>query len=130
MKVITIKQPWATLIAEGIKKVEFRTWKTNYRGELYIHAGKGIDKKAIEEFKDLNLSYPQGQIIAKCELVDCIKIDKEEKEKLKKENSRIYKNAIENTGKTEYGFLLKNVEKINPISAKGKLSFWEYKKDE
>ncbi len=130
MKVITIKQPWATLIAEGIKKVEFRTWKTNYRGELYIHAGKGIDKKAIEEFKDLNLSYPQGQIIAKCELVDCIKIDKEEKEKLKKENSRIYKNAIEHTGKMEYGFLLKNVEKINPISAKGKLSFWEYKKDE
>lgn len=27
MKVITIKQPWATLIAKGYKEYEFRTWK-------------------------------------------------------------------------------------------------------
>ena len=32
MKTITLKQPWATLVAEGIKKYEFRTWKTKYRG--------------------------------------------------------------------------------------------------
>ncbi len=30
MKVITIKQPWATLIAKGYKEYEFRTWKTKY----------------------------------------------------------------------------------------------------
>ena len=42
MKVITIKQPWATLIAEGIKKYEFRSWKTNYRGEIYIHASLSL----------------------------------------------------------------------------------------
>lgn len=32
MKVITIKKTWATLILEGYKKYEFRTWKTKYRG--------------------------------------------------------------------------------------------------
>lgn len=32
MKAITIKQPWATLIAKGYKEYEFRTWKTKYRG--------------------------------------------------------------------------------------------------
>ena len=48
MKVLTIKQPWASLIAEGIKKYEFRTWKTKYRGDLLIHAGKGVDKKRRE----------------------------------------------------------------------------------
>ena len=48
MKAITIKQPFATLIAEGIKEYEFRTWKTKYRGEILIHAGKGINKKAME----------------------------------------------------------------------------------
>ena len=42
MKVITIKQPFASLIAAGIKEYEFRTWKTKYRGEIFIHAGKGI----------------------------------------------------------------------------------------
>ena len=44
MKVITIKQPWASLIAYGYKRYEFRSWKTNYRGPIYIHAGKGTDK--------------------------------------------------------------------------------------
>lgn len=58
MKVITLKQPWATLVAEGIKKYEFRSWKINYRGELLIHAGLGIDKEAMNRFKDLNLQYP------------------------------------------------------------------------
>lgn len=51
MKVITVKQPFASLIAAGIKEYEFRTWKSKYRGKLLIHAGKGINKKAMEKFK-------------------------------------------------------------------------------
>ncbi len=58
MKVLTLKQPWATLVAEGIKKYEFRSWKTNYRGKILIHAGTGIDKKELEKFRDLNLEFP------------------------------------------------------------------------
>jgi len=61
MKVITVKQPFASLIAEGYKEYEFRTWKSSYRGELYIHAGLGVDKKAMERFKYLNLEYPKGE---------------------------------------------------------------------
>ena len=38
MKVLSIKEPFATLIKEGKKKIETRSWKTSYRGELYIHA--------------------------------------------------------------------------------------------
>ena len=45
MKVLTIKQPWATLIMQGDKRFEFRSWQTKYRGDLLIHAGKGIDKE-------------------------------------------------------------------------------------
>ena len=56
MKVITIKQPFASLIVLGIKKYEFRTWKTKYRGDILIHAGKGVNKKAMEKFAYLNLS--------------------------------------------------------------------------
>ncbi len=33
MKGLTIKEPWASLIVNGYKKYEFRSWKTNYRGE-------------------------------------------------------------------------------------------------
>ena len=38
MKVLTIKQPWATLIMQGNKRFEFRSWQTKYRGDLLIHA--------------------------------------------------------------------------------------------
>jgi hypothetical protein len=40
MKALTIIQPWASLIAIGAKRFETRSWKTNYRGQLAIHAGK------------------------------------------------------------------------------------------
>lgn len=49
MKVITIKQPWATLIAKGYKEYEFRTWKTKYRGDILIHAGNLKIQKYIED---------------------------------------------------------------------------------
>lgn len=42
MLALTITQPYASLIAIGIKKIETRSWKTNYRGLLAIHAGAGL----------------------------------------------------------------------------------------
>lgn len=42
MKAITLTQPWATLMAIGAKRIETRSWATSYRGELAIHAGKGL----------------------------------------------------------------------------------------
>lgn len=40
MKALTIRQPWASLIALGVKTIETRSWSTSYRGPLAIHAGK------------------------------------------------------------------------------------------
>lgn len=40
MKALTIRQPWASLIAAGVKTIETRSWSTRYRGPLAIHAGK------------------------------------------------------------------------------------------
>ena len=74
MKVLTIKQPWATLIMQGYKRFEFRSWQTKYRGDLLIHAGKGIDKEAIKRLeKYLPEELPFGKILGKVTLVDCIK---------------------------------------------------------
>lgn len=126
MKVITIKQPWATLIAEGIKKYEFRTWKTKYRGEILIHAGKGIDKKAMQKYEHLNLDYPSGAIIAKVEITDCIYVDDEFRIKLSKENPVVYEHIISDKNWEGYAFQLEKIEKIEPISINGKLSLWDY----
>lgn len=126
MKVLTIKQPFATLIAEGYKEYEFRTWKTKYRGEFLIHAGIGVDKKAMEKYKHLNLEYPSGCIIAKVTLTDCIEINDESRKILKEKNNIVYDHIINHTDWKGYGFKMENIKKINPIPIKGKLSFWDY----
>ena len=127
MKVITIKQPFATLIAEGLKEYEFRTWKTKFRGEILIHAGKGIDKKAMERYKHLNLDYPSGKIIAKATITDCVYVDEVLKEKLQEKNPLVYYGILQKDSNWDgYGFKLENVEKIEPIEINGKLSLWDY----
>lgn len=80
MKVLTIKQPWASLIALGEKHIETRSWKTKYRGTLLIHSRK--DTKNLNLVKDAPFNYsisedyqfPLGMIIAKCNFIACQKI--------------------------------------------------------
>lgn len=123
MKVLTVKQPYASLIANKYKKYEFRSWKTKYRGELYIHAGKGIDKDRINIFSDYNIEYPSGYIIAKANLVDCILVDEKMDEELRKINPKVYSNN--HVG--YYAWKLENIEILKePIKANGKLSIWNY----
>lgn len=126
MKVITIKQPFASLIANGIKEYEFRTWKTKYRGDILIHAGKGIDKKAMKKFEKYNLDYPSGCIIAKATLSDCINIDNNMRKILKEKNPLVYSSVIKNKEYNGYAFKIENVKKINPIEINGKLSLWDF----
>lgn len=42
MKAITLTEPWASLVAIGAKKIETRSWGTDYRGPIAIHAAKGL----------------------------------------------------------------------------------------
>lgn len=126
MKAITIKQPYASLIANGYKEYEFRTWKTKYRGEVLIHAGKSIDKKAMKRFEKLNLEYPVGCIIAKARIDDCIKVDDEFRKEVVPQNPEVYSGLVTKPDWKGYAFKIDNVQKIVPIEINGKLSFWEY----
>ncbi len=126
MKVITVKQPFATLIAEGLKIYEFRTWKTSYRGEIWIHAGKGVDKEAMKRYEHLGLSYPKGCIIARANLTDCVSVDETLRKKLEAKDPLVYYGVLHSPNWKGYGFYLTNIEKVTPIPASGKLSFWEY----
>ena len=42
---LSIKQPWAALLAHGVKSVEVRTWPTHRRGRVLIHASKVPDAR-------------------------------------------------------------------------------------
>lgn len=127
MKVITVKQPFATLIAEGLKEYEFRTWRTKFRGDILIHAGKGIDKKAMKRYEHLNLDYPSGQIIAKATITDCVYVDDELKENLQEKDPLVYYGILQKDSDWDgYGFKLENIKKIKPVEINGKLSLWDY----
>lgn len=124
MRVLSIKQPWATLISEGVKLYEFRTWNTKYRGEFLIHASS-TDTYALERFNDLGYNYPTGCIIAKVTLNDVIKVDDCNRKSIYNENKLVYKNIVD-TNYNGYAFKLSNIKKIHPIYISGKLGFWNY----
>ena len=123
MKALSIKNPWATLIVNGYKDYEFRSWKTNFRGKFYIHSSKICDLKNKKKFLNYELNYIDGAIIGEAELVDCILVDDLFKEKLLSINPVVYASS------SGYAFVLKNIKKYDePIYCNGKLSFWEFKK--
>lgn len=99
MKIISLYEPWATLVAIGAKKIETRRWGTKYRGQIAIHAtmgGLGVKElrarccsgrfyPALCGFEPFSLAvtapvrskrwiksvFAHGHIIAAGDLVDC-----------------------------------------------------------
>jgi hypothetical protein len=64
MKALSVRQPWASLIAEGLKTIEVRSRRTKYRGPLLICASKKLWPGAAS-------SAPRGVAVAVVEIVDC-----------------------------------------------------------
>lgn len=121
IRVITLKQPWASLVANGLKIYEFRNMNYSYRGKILIHAGKSFDKDAMERVEDYNLDYPTAKILAEVEIVDCIKIDNNFNEMINKLNSPVYGNKK----RTGYAWKLENINKINiDKTINGKQGIW------
>jgi hypothetical protein len=136
VKAITIKNSWALLIAAGIKDIENRTWRTMFRGRIYIHCSAKPaftelqscltyhQWEKIPEANQINLLtdiWPTSAIIGKVDLINCV----------------INHPSIwaEKTGpfdkKPIWNWVLANPELYDkPIeNVKGKLSFWEYRND-
>ncbi len=130
MRVLSIREPFASLIASGDKKIETRSFKTNYRGELFIHAsGKKIDKSIVDNtfinnmIKDKKMQF--GKIICRVKLVDCVYMDQEFIDSIK--DTKEYQLGLYKEGR--YAWILDNVELIESIIAKGRLNIWNYQGD-
>ena len=80
MKALSLWQPWASLMAAGVKRFETRHWDTRYRGPLAIHAAKRLESVAIpDELRalcerafgaDWSDTLPRGAFVAVAELAD------------------------------------------------------------
>lgn len=144
MKGLTLTQPWATLVANGAKRIETRSWGTAYRGPLLIHAAKGFPVDArdlvsdplwrrhlrVDSWRDL----PVGAAIATARLTGCVSTN----------DSRIrarfqftdYENHTPRTpdqldaefgnfGPDRFAWFLEDVKPLaTPIPMKGALQLW------
>src|SRR5438105_13649736 len=79
---LSVRQPWAQLIALGAKRYETRSWSTQYRGLIAIHAGRrwtdderakarlALVTRALRAGGMTNPEHlPRGAIIATAQLV-------------------------------------------------------------
>lgn len=130
MKVLSLKEPFATLIMDKDKMIETRSFKTNYRGELYIHASLGnVDIKEKVDLFNLvgKRCMHNGYIICKCNLVDCIYMSPSFVEDMKKNNYKEYICGVYEEGR--YAWILSDIQVLDEfIPAKGKLGIWNYNK--
>lgn len=81
MKALTLWQPWASLVAVGEKRIETRSWNTNYRGPLAIHAARrkpSIQFWKVDPYLSLLMKHgfpgpdalPLGKVVGYCLLKD------------------------------------------------------------
>lgn len=110
-KILSVHQPFAWLIVNGVKQIEYRSWETKYRGPLLIHAcGKApkdalsVVFKALREIGDPPLGADEiddvtrtGALVGIAELVDCI------------------------SANGEFEWILENPRMIEPIPWSGRL---------
>jgi hypothetical protein len=144
MKAITIWQPWASLIALGLKINETRGWATKYRGEIAIHAAKKI--VPVEQFLDgleglnflqksviidkINQEYgsyntiPTGAIVATGILSDV------QPTEMLREKITPLEMAYGDYSDNRFGWTLKDVKKLSmPIVIKGQQGLWNWDGD-
>jgi len=134
MKALSLRQPWATMIVTGMKAIENRKWKSNYRGSLLIHASKTWDFEGAKYILSVDRSllgfvdhddHYKGGIIGKVEMVDCI-------ERVKVFDIDFYALEFEDPETITkwffgpYGFIFKDpIEFHKPIEYKGQLGIFE-----
>jgi hypothetical protein len=139
---LSLWQPYACLIAMGLKKYETRSWGTNYRGLIAIHAAKrpckiGELTVLLEDFCEIGReadfrqmeatikdSTQYGAIVAVARLDACLKmVDISPKTPFPGEVYIDARSALEKTvGWWEFGrfaWRLKDVVAVSPIPYKG-----------
>ena len=141
MRAITIKQPWASLIVEGIKDIENRTWPCpkKYIGKrVLIHASQK-PLRPVKLFNSMQKDvikraglwetcvFPEcGSIIGSVEIVDCVINHPSIWAEKTDEPLEYYTGEEEFSCYPTYNWVLTNPIKFpKPIPAKGKLGFWE-----
>ena len=131
LTVLSVRQPWAALIISGQKWCENRSWTSDYRGPLWIHASQSFQREDRESCKWYGLdpdSLTCGAIIGCVDLVEILNIDDFP---LKREKALIKEFGLDPDGTThisgEWCWILARPRALTrPIPLPGKLRLWHY----
>ncbi|MCK9494194.1 MAG: ASCH domain-containing protein [Dehalococcoidia bacterium] len=113
---LSVRQPWAWLIVNGYKPVENRTWPTNFRGPVAIHAGQTYDMEGDSWVRDMFPEIPlprvaeieRGGIVGVARVTDCVQ-------------------TMDSTWFFgPYGFVLDAARTVPFVACRGKLGFFRW----
>ncbi len=137
MKIISLLQPWAQLVATGEKTIDPWGWPTDYRGPLAIHASRGqhainvawlphyraaLKPYFVEGEKGPELKLEYGAIIAICRLHLCVKITQDFVDKLPAQER-----AFGDFSLGRYAWIYKDIQPLKkPVPTKGRRGLWNY----
>lgn len=125
MRALSILQPWAELIASGVKKIENRTWQHAHRGPVAIHAGKGKqcykeDANVWEQRYEVRMplvgEVAFGAIVAVAELIACVRLENLGRDFPELVGSRFAEGP--------WCWILKDARRIEPIACPGQQLLW------
>lgn len=133
MKALSLMQPWASLLAMGIKKFETRGWQTHYRGPFLIHASKKFTPEAkallksegfVKYLGNTTMVFPIGVILGYAYLENCYRA--EDWKKMDRSAEELDREGIlGDTTNGRYLFEVKNpVMFQHPVPTAGALNFF------
>lgn len=119
MNALSIRQPWAWLIVNGHKDIENRSWKTSFRGKIYVHAGKGMTRDeyatalAVAQDIDPGITLPPFEQLERGGIVGTVDVT-----------------GCADTSPSpwffgEYGFTLANAQALPFTACRGELGFFK-----
>lgn len=121
MRAISIRQPWAWLILNAAKDIENRSWRTKFRGRVFIHASKhwtwseharvlasSGPARVWAPHAAESATWPRGGIVGSVEIVDCV--------------SHHESPWFDHSG---FGFVLRDPQLLPFFPCKGRLGFFE-----
>jgi len=134
MKALSLLQPWAFLMANGHKNIENRSWFTNFRGPVLIHASKGWDKENFptapidkngkqffvprrkdlpwpESMPEFVQDFERGGIVGIMTITDCV---------YESDSPWFF---------GRYGFTVKDARPLPFVPCKGMYNFWKVPED-
>ena len=113
MKALSVKPPWSGLIACGVKTIETRTWRTEYRGDLLICSSKSIDRNVPPSLFVSDECFKRGVAICIVNVVTCVPMTDGH---VKEACCQVYDGA--------WAWILEDIRIVKNVPVKGGLSIF------